>query len=459
MPLGPTACEGFHAIQVCSAEILLKLTISNKLGQSFRWREHRYRGLSTLSKDSPDPPAAGPTFDSEWSLCLDDRVVVLRQETSTHQIWYKTLLPGAISPSVAHVEGTERWLRDYLNLDVPLERLYESWSEKDPVFGKLAGRFKGIRMLRQDPWECLVSFICSSNNNIARIGQMVQNLCTHFSPRLMTLLHYSPDDAGLKEEVHYHPFPPPEALAAEGVEMRLRELGFGYRAKYIAQTAQMLCAAHGQLHSHDSKRHAKRPRKSHDDEAWVTSSSHASVAEYLESLRKMSYLDARQELIQFPGIGPKVADCILLMSLDQPESIPVDRHVFAFAEKKYKIRSKKYEDIADQLRKLWGEYAGWAHSILFTADLRAFSTFQDEGYAKMDVTDGVTTSSPLGIEPVARVKLEVEEENKQSIPVKLEVKETATASLAHVAQSSNIESHYHVVKPRRARNAAKGQSK
>ena len=79
--------------------------------------------------------------------------------------------------------------------------------------------------------------------------------------------------------------------------------------------------------------------------------------------------------MQFPGVGPKVADCILLMSLDQASSIPVDRHVFQFAEKWYRLRTKKYEEIADYFRELWGEYAGWAHSVLFTADLRSFANY------------------------------------------------------------------------------------
>lgn len=70
-----------------------------------------------------------------------------------------------------------------------------------------------------------------------------------------------------------------------------------------------------------------------------------------------------------------ISSCILLMSLDQHSSIPVDRHVFQFAERWYHIRSKKYEVIADRLRELWGERAGWAHTVLFYADLPSFDHY------------------------------------------------------------------------------------
>lgn len=73
-------------------------------------------------------------------------------------------------------DDTVELIRDYFNLSVNLTELYEKWSSRDPHFKKKAPAFTGIRMLRQDPWENLVSFICSSNNNISRIGQMVNSI-------------------------------------------------------------------------------------------------------------------------------------------------------------------------------------------------------------------------------------------------------------------------------------------
>lgn len=467
--------SGYFALRAATSQILLPLTVSNKCGQAFRWRcnkvwEPRKQGSSTDQACEEQ---------IEWSLCLSDRVVLLRQDEHRGFLYHKTLLPpSSASPGDRKQEletsrETVRFLIDYLSLDVPLESLYTEWADKDPVFARFATRFSGLRMLRQDPWECLCAFVCSSNNNIARIGQMVQNLCTHFSPLLLEHSYPAPPPSvqsadSLKSEgegstprdveqgevrISFHPFPPPEALAKPGVEEKLRELGFGYRAKYLARTAQMLCEKHGKSKStggqgrqkvadhldeshwlygikveeeggflagqqpsppistaddvakeeRDSEPAKKRSRRmssrSSRNSTTVSSTSETppeteersfeSVRSYLQHLRTISYRDARQELMQFPGVGPKVADCILLMSLDQASSIPVDRHVFQFAEKWYRLRTKKYEEIADYFRNLWGEYAGWAHSVLFTADLRSFANYNVGSSKKEDVESKV----------------------------------------------------------------------
>lgn len=85
------------------------------------------------------------------------------------------------------VDDTVELIRDYFNLSVNLTELYEKWSSRDPHFKKKAPSFTGIRMLRQDPWENLVSFICSSNNNISRIGQMV-----NLMPLPMAIISFQP---------------------------------------------------------------------------------------------------------------------------------------------------------------------------------------------------------------------------------------------------------------------------
>lgn len=467
---GPRPPPGYFALRAVTSQILLPLTVSNKCGQAFRWRcnkvwEPRSQGSSSSSPDQAYEEQI------EWSLCLSDRVVLLRQDEHRGFLYHRTLLPSSsASPSDSKQEletsrETVRFLIDYLSLDVPLELLYTEWANKDPVFARFATRFSGLRMLRQDPWECLCAFVCSSNNNIARIGQMVQNLCTHFSPVLLEHSYPAPPPLAqsansLKSEggdleqgevrIAFHPFPPPEALAKPGVEEKLRELGFGYRAKYLARTAQMLCEQHGKkndstsgpmgqrMADHLDEAHWLYGIKAEDDGGFATgqqpsppvstvddaakeqqgsepvkkrsrrtgsrSSRNSTIASstsetpseteektfesvrsYLQHLRTISYRDARQELMQFPGVGPKVADCILLMSLDQASSIPVDRHVFQFAEKWYRLRTKKYEEIADYFRDLWGDYAGWAHSVLFTADLRSFANYNVGGSKKEEV--------------------------------------------------------------------------
>ena len=72
-------------------------------------------------------------------------------------------------------DDTEDLLRHYFSLYLDLGSLYKQWSEADPNFRKKAPQFTGVRILSQDAWETLVCFICSSNNNIARISQMVSD--------------------------------------------------------------------------------------------------------------------------------------------------------------------------------------------------------------------------------------------------------------------------------------------
>lgn len=116
-------------------------------------------------------------------------------------------------------------LKDYFQLDINLEDLYKKWSKADVNFEKISKQFPGIRMLRQDPVECLFSFICSSNNHISRITSMVDKLAEHYGKKINV--------TDCVDGVNFYAFPKVEALAAEGVEEKLRELGFGYRAKYI----------------------------------------------------------------------------------------------------------------------------------------------------------------------------------------------------------------------------------
>ncbi|KAI9322157.1 n-glycosylase/DNA lyase-like protein [Dichotomocladium elegans] len=272
-----------------------------KCGQSFRW-------LNT---------------NDQWSCVLKGKLCILRQTPST-------VLYGI-------VEGEEEaemksLLRDYFQLDrVSLEASYKRWSARDKNFEKKSVHFQGIRMLRQDPWENLVSFICSSNNNISRISQMVQKLCSRYGAPI----------ASLDGTIH-HDFPPVNVLAQDGVEQTLRELGFGYRAKYIAQTAV-------QVLDHE--------------ENWLI------------GLRQVSYSEAKNALMTLAGVGPKVADCVCLMSLDHAETIPVDTHVwqialrdYGFAKKGGKtLTAKMYDEVADHFRGIFGEYSGWAHSVMRTS--------------------------------------------------------------------------------------------
>ncbi|CAN8098598.1 unnamed protein product [Discula destructiva] len=199
---------------------------------------------------------------------------------------------------------------------------------------------------------------------------MVANLCLHYGAFLGNITAGTP----------VHDFPTPAALAGPGVEVHLRELGFGYRARYIAATAQVVAR--------------ERPAgwllglRNPASVAWGGGSLGDAKGDGDGDGEKPSYKRAHEQLLELTGVGPKVADCVCLMGLGWLESVPVDTHVWQIAMRDYKFggRSKNktltkamYDAVGDHFRDLWGEQAGWAHSVLFTADLK---TFSDRGVEK-----------------------------------------------------------------------------
>lgn len=153
-----TIPAGFRALALSQSQLSLAAVL--KCGQSFRWTA--YPLPSTSTKDSSSnlnlDTTGTPTY--EYRFCLKDRVLCLRQ--SSEMLFYKSLRPKSHMLETETHEGGEdlenlAFIRDYFQLDVDLVNLYDSWSSCDPVFNGLRGRFFGIRMLRQDPWECLMS--------------------------------------------------------------------------------------------------------------------------------------------------------------------------------------------------------------------------------------------------------------------------------------------------------------
>ncbi|MFQ5874210.1 MAG: DNA-3-methyladenine glycosylase family protein [Dehalococcoidia bacterium] len=209
-------------------------------------------------------------------------------------------------------------LRYYLRLDDDLPSIYEQISIDDRMRGAI-GQFFGLRLLRQDPWECLLSFICSINSNISRISDSVESLCQRLGERLE-----------LDGQVRYS-FPNPRQVMGVG-ETGLRIMGMGFRARYMAGTARIVC------------------EEGYD----------------LEGLKELSYEDAKKELITLPGVGDKVADCVLLFSLNKLEAFPIDRWVRRAIEDWYlKGERYSYEEIRQWAVGRFGPYAGYAQQYLF----------------------------------------------------------------------------------------------
>ena len=208
----------------------------------------------------------------------------------------------------------------------------------------------------------------------------MEKLCLHYGPEI--------GHVGMKT---FHDMPTPFALTAPGVEAHLRQLGFGYRAKYLHRTAVMVAEELG-VGWLDNLRNPESP---------VIGVKPSDAGDMLPGGRE-GYRSAHEELLALQGVGPKVADCVCLMGLGWGEAVPVDTHgttslvsfychffiftddadqVWQIAQRDYKFGKGKhssltkstYDAVGDKFRSLWGKDAGWAHSVLFTADLRSFS--------------------------------------------------------------------------------------
>nr|XP_019013557.1 N-glycosylase/DNA lyase [Kwoniella pini CBS 10737]OCF52338.1 N-glycosylase/DNA lyase [Kwoniella pini CBS 10737] len=320
---------------------LKNLTLANTLpvGQSFLWHRHQ------LKASSSEQPV------EEFSRAVDNppRVVCLRQ-TPNH-LYYTAVYP---SIDAAETDGrtgiTRAWIDDYfhLKLQPDLEKLYDDWRRRDPdLFGKVEvnERAIGVRVLRQDPWECLIAFITSTNNHIPRITSLLHRFSQAFSPPLLSL--DNPDGSG---KTTYHLFPKPSAVPATS-DTLLRNMGFGYRAPFIESSLQML-----------------------QDEF------KGEVEEGLLSWRTEPVEDVRDKLVALKGVGRKVADCVMLMCMDKPSLIPIDTHVAAIAARhpafpsrlRNKSMSKQiYEETQQFLLDKWGPMGGWCQAVMFAADLPA----------------------------------------------------------------------------------------
>ena len=213
----------------------------------------------------------------------------------------------------------ESLLWSYFRLDDDIEAIYREIS-RDPRVAAMVCQYRGLRLLRVEPWECLIAFICSANSNIPRIHANMEALSESFGQPLALEGHVR------------HTFPSPEQLAGAG-EAALRALGLGFRAPYVARAA--LTVAEGKLD--------------------------------LEALRHMPYQEAKARLIELPGVGSKIADCVLLHSLDKLEAFPIDVWVRRALLDWYFQGQKPPPDrvMFEWAQEYFGPYAGYAELYLF----------------------------------------------------------------------------------------------
>jgi len=264
----------------------LNLALTLETGQAFRWRQEDewYRGV------------VGRNI---WKVRQMSRALEIRS-----------------GPEPASLVAGEA--RSYFRLDDDLGAIYRELGRDERV-ARAIRKYRGLRLVRQDPWECMVSFIISAYSNVKRITKHIEDLSLAYG------------DPVTFEGVTRHTFPSPARLAELG-EQDFRDMGLGYRSKSLARLARDLLDRGLDLHS----------------------------------LRSAPYTEAKESLLTIHGIGDKVADCILLFSLDKLEAFPVDVWVRRAVTEWYFPDQK----VTDRTVRLWaaehfGGHAGYAQQYLF----------------------------------------------------------------------------------------------
>lgn len=205
----------------------------------------------------------------------------------------------------------------YFDLERNYAEIKRILAKNDENMQKAIQYGKGIRILRQDPWEMLISYIISAANNIPRISKTIENLARNFGKEM----EYN----GKK----YYSFPTPVELSKATME-DLRACNLGFRDKYVYNATKMVLE--GKIE--------------------------------LEELRNLEYAVAKKKLMQIPGVGEKVADCILLFSLGKMEAFPVDTWIKKVMNELY-VDSTNITKINQYATQKFGKYAGIAQQYLF----------------------------------------------------------------------------------------------
>lgn len=207
--------------------------------------------------------------------------------------------------------------KDYFDLDRNYGDIKKSLCENDENM-KIASEYGcGIRILHQDPWEMIISFIISAANNIPRISKTIENISKAYGKEI------------IYNQNKYYLFPTAEELSKATID-DLRKLNLGFRDKYVFEATKRV------------------------NEGVVN----------IETLKTMPTLEARKELMKIPGIGAKVADCILLFSMGRMESFPVDTWIKKIMSELY-VDSTNITKINQYASQKFGKYAGIAQQYLF----------------------------------------------------------------------------------------------
>jgi N-glycosylase/DNA lyase len=236
------------------------------------------------------------------------------------------------------------FVTSYFRLDEDLEHILATIT-KDEVITRAVQKLYGLRLARQERWECLASFVLATNANIPRITKMVSAVCERFGEPVEF------------EGDRYHAFPTPESISSSSLP-DLNSLGLGYRSAFLKRVAAAVAGGRIEFSSFDSMKY--------------------------EEARKLLLSELRGEKVLL-GVGPKVADCVLLYSCGKDEAFPIDVWIARVLAKSYprlldpalrkkyaregKVRptTGDYARISERVRSYFGAYAGYAQQYLFMA--------------------------------------------------------------------------------------------
>jgi N-glycosylase/DNA lyase len=257
---------------------------------------------------------------------------VFRWDKDENGWWYGVVGDRAIkvlqdNKRLIFLGASEQFIRHYFSLDLDILPIMKS-IDRDPFIHAAIQRCVGLRLVRQPPWECTISYICSTNSNIPTIRRRIAAIAESYGR------------AFVFDGVTYHAFPKPSSISCGGYD-GLKECRLGYRQSYVFETSCSIT----------------------DEKEWE------------ETVFQLPYEDARKELMKLRGIGPKAADCILLFAFQKYEAFPVDVWIRRIMQQQYlpsfvsgsSLTGREYNAIRMFARKYFGEYCGYAQEYLYSA--------------------------------------------------------------------------------------------
>lgn len=224
------------------------------------------------------------------------------------------------------IESIQNTKTDFFRKNDDIQKIIKSIS-KDKTVKKAIRQYEGLRLFNQDPFQCMISFIISSNSNIQKIKNSLEKISKKFGTKLVV------------QNEEFYLFPRPEKIAKASI-YEIKTCGVGYRAPFIKEAAKMV----------------------------------TSKKINFEYLKNSDYSETKRNLRLIPGVGNKVADCIMLFSLNKLDAFPLDTWMIKILEKYYSnefnidtktITERQYEILHKKIVDYFGQYCGYAQQFLF----------------------------------------------------------------------------------------------